>query len=97
MAKYEVIRPWHSVSRGDVVELATLHPALEANVRLLVGEVAGELTPATPNAGSGEVDKKAIIKAKLTELGIEFKGNLGAEKLADLLPEGELENLFPAE
>ncbi|MCW2477747.1 hypothetical protein [Candidatus Symbiopectobacterium sp. NZEC135] len=97
MDKYEVIRPWHGVKRGDVVELATLHPALESNVRLLVGEVAGDLTPATPNAGTGEVDKKAIIKAKLTELGIEFKGNLGVEKLAELLPDGELEKLFPTE
>lgn len=97
MAKYEVIRPWHGVKRGDVVELETLHPALEANVRQLVGEVAGEMTPATPSAGSGEVDKKAIIKAKLTDLGIEFKGNLGFEKLTELLPDGELEKLFPTE
>lgn len=64
MQKYEVIRPWHGVKRGDVVELATLHPALEANVRLLVGEVAGELTPATPEATSG---KRGRPKADATE------------------------------
>lgn len=97
MAKYEVISPWHGVKRGDVVEMETLHPVLASNVRLLEGEIAEALTPSTPGAGTGEVDKKAIIKAKLTELGIEFKGNLGVEKLAELLPEGELEKLFPTE
>jgi hypothetical protein len=38
--------------------------------------------------------RKEIIAARLTELGIEFKGNLGAEKLSELLPDGELEKLF---
>ncbi|MEQ9888838.1 glycoprotein [Pectobacterium zantedeschiae] len=64
MQKYEVIRPWHGVKSGDVVELATLHPALESNVRLLVGEVTGELSPATPEATSG---KRGRPKADTTE------------------------------
>ncbi|TCW00394.1 glycoprotein [Biostraticola tofi] len=51
MAKYEVIRPWHGVVIGDIVELDKLHMALEPNVRLLKGE-AGELSPATPEAVS---------------------------------------------
>lgn len=41
--------------------------------------------------------RKEIIAERLKELGIEFKGNLGAEKLSELLPPGELEKLFPAE
>ncbi len=30
MAKYEVIRPWHGVTVGDVVEFESLHPALKS-------------------------------------------------------------------
>lgn len=54
MAKYEVIRPWHGVAIGDIVELEELHPVLEPNVRLLKGK-AGELSPATPEAVSNPV------------------------------------------
>lgn len=97
MAKYEVVRPWFGVKIGDVVELKELHPALKSNVRLMRGEAGGELSPATPDAGTDAKSRKEIIAARLTELGIEFKGNLGAEKLSELLPDGELEKLFPAE
>ena len=97
MAKYEVMRPWFGVKAGDVVVLENLHPALKSNVRLMNGEAGGELSPATPGAGAGEKSRKEIIQQRLTELGIEFKGTLGAEKLSELLPEGELEKLFPAE
>ncbi|CNL30976.1 Uncharacterised protein [Yersinia frederiksenii] len=64
MAKYEVIRPWNGVKHGDVVDLDTLHPALEANVRPLAGEVSGDLTPATPEATSG---KRKQPKNEVTE------------------------------
>ncbi|MCU6585120.1 hypothetical protein [Klebsiella pneumoniae] len=97
MAKYEVMRPWNGVALGLVVELENLHPALKSNVRLMRGEAGGELSPATPEAGTDTKSRKEIIQARLTELGIEFKGNLGAEKLGELLPDGELEKLFPAE
>lgn len=97
MEKYEVVKAWHGVSVGDVVEMEKLHPALKSNVRLMRGAAGGELTPATPDAGNETKSRKDAIKARLTALGIEFKGNLGEEKLAELLPEGELENLFPAE
>ncbi|MGR7479734.1 hypothetical protein ACU60U_04445 [Klebsiella aerogenes] len=97
MAKYEVVRPWFGVKVGDVVELKELHPALKSNVRAMKGEAGGELTPSTPGASTGEKSRKEIIQSRLTELGIEFKGNLGAEKLGELLPDGELEKLFPAE
>lgn len=97
MAKYEVVRPWNGVTLGQVIELENLHPALKSNVRQMLGEAGGELTPATPEAGTETKSRKEIIQARLTELGIEFKGNLGSEKLSELLPEGELEKLFPAE
>ncbi|EIY5073798.1 hypothetical protein ML029_001752 [Klebsiella quasipneumoniae] len=92
MVKYEVVRPWNGVALGQVVELENLHPALKSNVRLMRGEAGGELSPATPEAGTDTKSRKEIIQARLTELGIEFKGNLGAEKLGELLPDGELES-----
>lgn len=97
MAKYEVIRPWHGVKVGDVVEMKELHPALKSNLRLINGEAGGELTPATPAAGSDAKSRKEAIIGRLDELGIEHKGNLGIEKLSELLPEGELQKLFPEE
>jgi len=96
MAKYEVIRPWFGVVVGDIVEFESLNPAFKSNVRLMRGE-AGALTPATPGAGNDGKSRKEIIADRLKELGIEFKGTLGAEKLSELLPDGELEKLFPAE
>ncbi|MGO3569665.1 MAG: hypothetical protein ACTIOQ_17695 [Serratia grimesii] len=97
MAKYEVIRPWNGVKLGEVLELDNLHPALKSNVRLMLGEAGGELTPATPGAGNEAKYRKETIANRLTELAIEFKGNLGADRLAELLPDGELEKLFPTE
>lgn len=94
MAKYQVTRAWHGVNVGDVVEIEKLHPALKPHVMKLSDAA---LTPATPNAGTDVKSRKEIIAERLTELGIEFKGNLGAEKLSELLPDGELEKLFPAE
>ena len=96
MAKYEVIRPWFGVVVGDIVEFESLNPAFKSNVRLMRGE-AGALTPATPGAGNDGKSRKEIIANRLKELDIEFKGTLGAEKLSELLPEGEFEKLFPAE
>ena len=55
--KYEVIRPWHGVRVGQIVNLDRLHPALKANVRALRGEAqyldatdndGVKLVPATP-------------------------------------------------
>ena len=91
--KYEVIKPWHGVAVGDVVQLETVHPSLKSHVRKLSDKASADLKPATPTATS----RKEAIAARLTELGIEFKGNLGADKLAELLPDGELDKLFPAE
>lgn len=53
MAKYEVVRPWHGVAVGDVVDIETLHPSLQPHLIPIKGESAGELTPATPAAASG--------------------------------------------
>ena len=85
--KYIVIRPWHGVEKGAVVDMKHLHPALETNVRPIGGEAA-ELVPATPGSGSKPPTKGAIAK-RLKELGIEFDGRKSAEELAALLPDGD--------
>ena len=95
--KYEVIKPWHGVAVGDVVQLDKVHSALKSHVRKLSDKAAAELVPATPDASTDKQARKAAITKRLDELGIEYKGNLGADKLAELLPDGELEKLFPAE
>ena len=95
--KYEVIKPWHGVAAGDVVELKTVHPSLKSHVRKLSDKASASLVPATPNAGTDKQARKEAIAKRLDELGIEYKGTLGADKLAELLPDGELEKLFPAE
>jgi len=95
--KYEVTKPWHGVSLGDVVEFEKLHPALKSHVRKMSAKSAAALTPATPGAGSDTKSRKEAIVARLDELGIEHKGNLGVEKLSELLPDGELKKLFPEE
>lgn len=48
MAKYEVIRPWHGVKRGQVIELDKMNPAFKSNLRPVRDEA--ELVPATPEA-----------------------------------------------
>jgi hypothetical protein len=95
--KYEVIKPWHGVKEGDVFEFETVHPSLKPHLRKLSGKAATELVPATPSAGTDKQARKDAIAKRLDELGIEYKGTLGADKLAELLPDGELEKLFPAE
>ncbi|MGQ3902968.1 hypothetical protein [Mixta calida] len=95
--KYEVVRPWYGVEAGDVIEMDKLHPSLKSHVRKLSGKASAELTPATPDASTDKQARKQAITKRLDELAIEYKGNMGADKLAELLPEGELEKLFPAE
>lgn len=45
--KYEVVKPWHGVALGDVVELGKVHPSLKPHVRKLSDKAAAELVPAT--------------------------------------------------
>lgn len=87
MPKYEVMRPWHGVRAGDVVEIAELHPALRPNVRELRGN--SDLTPATPTAPSGKQPTKGEIAKRLKELEIGFDGRQSATELMTLLPDGD--------
>lgn len=73
--KYEVIRPWHGVKKGQVVRLSRVHPSLKHNVRPISEEVAeAKLEVATPGAPSAPADRKKIIKDRLKKLEIEFDG-----------------------
>ena len=95
--KYQVIRPWHGVKIGDVVEFEKLHPSLKSHVIKLSVSSAGYFSPASSDAGTDAKTRKEAIIKRLEELGIEHKGNLGVERLSELLPEGELQKLFPDE
>lgn len=46
--KYEVIRAWHGVEVGDVIETDKLHPALNAHVRLIAEKEAAKKEVAEP-------------------------------------------------
>ncbi|QGR65304.1 glycoprotein [Yersinia intermedia] len=56
MPKYEVVRAWNGVVVGDLIDLDSLHPALQSHVRKVGGE--GELSPATPGAKSPKPGKQ---------------------------------------
>lgn len=58
MIKYLVKRPWHGVSKGDVIETDKLHPALLPNVEVLEER---KLEVATPKA---ETPKAATKNTK---------------------------------
>lgn len=45
MTKYVVKRPWHGVSKGDVIETDKLHPALLPNVEVLEERALEVATP----------------------------------------------------
>lgn len=96
MARYEVVRPWHGVKLGDVFETEKLHPSLKSNVRPIKGQAA-ELVPATPGAKTEPANRKSAVCKRLKELEIQFDGRKGVDELIELLPEGELEKLFPGE
>lgn len=92
MAKYQVKKAWYGVKVGQVVELEKLHPSLKSHVI--------ELTEQDDEGNQVELttkERKAKIAERLTELGIEFKATFGIDKLIELLPDGELEKLFPTE
>lgn len=54
MIKYLVKRPWHGVSKGDVIETDKLHPALLPNVEVLEER---KLEVATPKETPKEAPK----------------------------------------
>jgi hypothetical protein len=86
MPKYEVMKPWHGVKVGDIIETDSLHPALASHVREVT---RGVLTPATPAATSTAEEIKAAVEKRLTELGIKFDKRLGLDKLRESLPDGD--------
>ncbi len=58
MAKYQVVRAWHGVTVGQVVEMEKVHPALKSNVR----EVSGM------SVGRVEVDMAVIAKQEAEKI-----------------------------
>lgn len=108
--KYTVVRPWFGVAAGTVIERDNLHPSLKAHVTpFLEAKNEAVLEVATPGAKSGgkklaetqkdsdEGKRKGLIAKALKDAGIKFDGRLSADELGQLLPEGKLAELFPAE
>lgn len=54
MTKYIVKRPWHGVSKGDVIETDKLHPALLPNVEVLEDRVLEVATPKAKEKTKGK-------------------------------------------
>lgn len=63
MAKYVVIRPWHGVSLGQVIERDTLHPALHAHVRPVGEGEAAETGTAEAKARAAQIIADAQAEA----------------------------------
>lgn len=63
MPKFEVIRPWAGVKKGQIVTLDEVHPALAANVRMVGHASAGEIT-ADVSAKVSEEAERALAEAK---------------------------------
>lgn len=83
MPKYEVIRPWHGVQRGDVIEtVKEINRLFAPNVRLVGNPARSE------KSAPAAVDKKAIM-ARLNELKIRYDGKADPADLLALLPDGD--------
>ncbi|WP_025516774.1 hypothetical protein [Bordetella trematum] len=67
MAKYRVVRPWHGVSAGQVVELEHVNPAIKAN---LVPESGGgdDAGHAASLLAQAEAEVEAMRKRAEAEL-----------------------------
>lgn len=71
--KYEVVKPWHGVALGDVVELGKVHPSLKSHVRKLSDKAAAELLPATPGAGTDNKARKEAVIARSMRWALSIK------------------------
>jgi len=58
MAKYQVVRAWHGVTVGQVVEMEKVHPSLKANIIPLA-----QVAPAADEAGDLLKQAQAEIDA----------------------------------
>lgn len=79
MPKFEVIRPWHGVTAGQIVELKVVHPSLAANVRA-VGEGADENDEAAQVLAAARKEAQGIIAEARA---IHDDAKAGALKLLD--------------
>lgn len=58
--KYEVVRPWFGVAKGQIIESDNLSPNFKANVR----EVGAELAAATTDTGEVKKLNAALKKSE---------------------------------
>ena len=64
MTKYLVKRPWHGVSKGDVIETDKLHPALLPNVEVFIEQAEELEEPAKEELKLEVATPKAKTKGK---------------------------------
>ena len=94
--KYEVVIPWNGVTRGQILELDSVHPSLEANVRLVVAEQRTESVPESKKiVADAKAEAKKIIDDAKAEAGKVTDAALAeAEKIVadakSAAPKGEL-------
>lgn len=77
--KYEVIRPWFGVKRGDTVEFETVPNALKANVRLIGGKAAKQSDEAAKTLAAAKAEAEKIVadaRAEAEKIAADAKGNL---------------------
>lgn len=81
MAKYQVVRAWHGVTVGQVVEMEKVHPSLKANVIPLT-----QVAPAYDEAGDLLKQAQAEIDAMRERAQTEL-----AQRVAEAKQEAQAE------
>ncbi|MGO3872090.1 MAG: hypothetical protein ACTJH7_18545, partial [Alcaligenes sp.] len=81
MAKYQVVRAWHGVAVGQVVEMEKVHPSLKANVIPLT-----QVAPASDEAGDLLKQAQAEIDAMRERAQTEL-----AQRVAEAKQEAQAE------
>lgn len=81
MAKYRVIRAWHGVSVGQVVELKEIHPSLKANVVEVVdvADAAGEADDLLKQAQAEVEAMRKQAEAEVAQRVAEARDQIQAE------------------
>lgn len=97
MPKYEVIKPWHGVRAGQIVELKEVHESLVANVRA-VGDGADDGEDGTDQvlASARKEARQIIAEARAGAAAILDEAKAQAAKLVPPVDAGERREVIKA-
>lgn len=87
MPKYEVIKPWNGVSKGQVLELESLAAALLPNVREVGALRSGSLT-LDVSAQVDEAARQALAEARVSVDAMIDEAKAQAGTLTPAIPDG---------